>query len=129
MCRRPGRRGPASALCAPGVGLDTAGSPAGRCSRGLRIRVTNPQLGPKQEEMDSNPMVSSLLNKLANYTNLSQGVVEHEEDEDSKRREVKVSPHPSPCPLSPVPSLPLSLGRSLSPSKTLVLSLVCMRLG
>ncbi|XP_025780854.1 solute carrier family 12 member 7 [Puma concolor] len=39
--------------------------------------------------MDSNPMVSSLLNKLANYTNLSQGVVEHEEDEDSKRREVK----------------------------------------
>ncbi|GAB5567405.1 solute carrier family 12 member 7 isoform X3 [Prionailurus iriomotensis] len=42
-----------------------------------------------EEEMDSNPMVSSLLNKLANYTNLSQGVVEHEEDEDSKRREVK----------------------------------------
>uniref|UniRef100_A0A8D1F1M2 Amino acid permease/ SLC12A domain-containing protein n=1 Tax=Sus scrofa TaxID=9823 RepID=A0A8D1F1M2_PIG len=35
-----------------------------------------------EEEMDSNPMVSSLLNKLANYTNLSQGVVEHEEDED-----------------------------------------------
>ncbi|XP_042638888.1 solute carrier family 12 member 7 [Orycteropus afer afer] len=32
-----------------------------------------------EEEMDSNPMVSSLLNKLANYTNLSQGVVEHEE--------------------------------------------------
>ncbi|XP_068932465.1 solute carrier family 12 member 7 isoform X2 [Petaurus breviceps papuanus] len=42
-----------------------------------------------EEEMDSNPMVSSLLNKLANYTNLSQGVVEHEEDEDSKRKEIK----------------------------------------
>ncbi|XP_066099257.1 solute carrier family 12 member 7 isoform X2 [Saccopteryx bilineata] len=42
-----------------------------------------------EEEMDSNPMVSSLLNKLANYTNLSQGVVEHEEDEDSRRREIK----------------------------------------
>uniref|UniRef100_A0A452VA21 Solute carrier family 12 member 7 n=1 Tax=Ursus maritimus TaxID=29073 RepID=A0A452VA21_URSMA len=43
-----------------------------------------------EEEMDSNPMVSSLLNKLANYTNLSQGVGEHEEhEEDSKRREVK----------------------------------------
>ncbi|XP_005407092.1 PREDICTED: solute carrier family 12 member 7 isoform X2 [Chinchilla lanigera] len=42
-----------------------------------------------EEEMDSNPMVSSLLNKLATYTNLSQGVVEHEEDEDSKRREAK----------------------------------------
>ncbi|XP_023562248.1 solute carrier family 12 member 7 isoform X2 [Octodon degus] len=42
-----------------------------------------------EEEMDSNPMVSSLLNKLATYTNLSQGVVEHEEDEDSRRREAK----------------------------------------
>ncbi|XP_064231902.1 solute carrier family 12 member 7 isoform X2 [Aotus nancymaae] len=42
-----------------------------------------------EEEMDSNPMVSSLLNKLANYTNLSQGVVEHEEDEESRRREAK----------------------------------------
>lgn len=57
-----------------------------------------PCLAPKQEEMDSNPMVSSLLNKLANYTNLSQGVVEHEEAEDSRRREVKVThcPHPGP---------------------------------
>uniref|UniRef100_A0A803VWY9 Solute carrier family 12 member 7 n=1 Tax=Ficedula albicollis TaxID=59894 RepID=A0A803VWY9_FICAL len=42
-----------------------------------------------EEEMDSNPMVSSLLNKLANYTNLTQGVVEHEADDDSKRKEVK----------------------------------------
>ncbi|XP_020043142.2 solute carrier family 12 member 7 isoform X3 [Castor canadensis] len=42
-----------------------------------------------EEEMDSNPMVSSLLNKLATYTNLSQGVVEHEEDEDFRRREIK----------------------------------------
>ncbi|XP_044298919.1 solute carrier family 12 member 7 isoform X11 [Varanus komodoensis] len=42
-----------------------------------------------EEEMDSNPMVSSLLNKLANYTNVTQGVVEHEEDEDSKRKEIK----------------------------------------
>lgn len=38
--------------------------------------------------MDSNPMVSSLLNKLANYTNLTQGVREHEEaeNEDGVRR-------------------------------------------
>ncbi|XP_069814677.1 solute carrier family 12 member 7 isoform X1 [Dendropsophus ebraccatus] len=42
-----------------------------------------------EEEMDSNPMVSSLLNKLANYTNLPQGVKEHEEYEDRKRKEVK----------------------------------------
>lgn len=50
-------------------------------------------LKSQQEEMDSNPMVSSLLNKLANYTNLTQGVVEHEADEDSKRKEVKVFKH------------------------------------
>lgn len=49
--------------------------------------------------MDSNPMVSSLLNKLANYTNLSQGVVEHEQAEDSQRREAKVPPAPVPEPL------------------------------
>lgn len=61
-----------------------------------------------QEEMDSNPMVSSLLNKLANYTNLSQGVVEHEEDEESRRREAKVL-LPCPCPASPHPVCP---GRS-----------------
>ena len=51
--------------------------------------------------MDSNPMVSSLLNKLANYTNLSQGVVEHEEAEDSRRRQAKVSPTPGPHPPGP----------------------------
>uniref|UniRef100_A0A7N8WQ05 Solute carrier family 12 member 7b n=1 Tax=Mastacembelus armatus TaxID=205130 RepID=A0A7N8WQ05_9TELE len=32
-----------------------------------------------EEEMDSNPMVSSLLNKVANYTNLTQGAQEHED--------------------------------------------------
>ncbi|XP_026217432.1 solute carrier family 12 member 7 isoform X6 [Anabas testudineus] len=45
-----------------------------------------------EEEMDSNPMVSSLLNKLANYTNLTQGAHEHEEaddDEGSKKKAVK----------------------------------------
>ncbi|XP_056376159.1 solute carrier family 12 member 7 isoform X1 [Hyla sarda] len=42
-----------------------------------------------EEEMDSNPMVSSLLNKLANYTNLPQGVKEHEEYDDRKRKEMK----------------------------------------
>ncbi|MGH0135854.1 UNVERIFIED_CONTAM: hypothetical protein FKN15_023392, partial [Acipenser sinensis] len=45
-----------------------------------------------QEEMDSNPMVSSLLNKLANYTNLTQGVVEHEEaenNEGARKKEIK----------------------------------------
>lgn len=44
--------------------------------------------------MDSTPMVSALLNKLANYTNLPQGVVDHEkaESEDGlKRVTVKVS--------------------------------------
>ncbi|XP_034090516.1 solute carrier family 12 member 7 isoform X2 [Gymnodraco acuticeps] len=45
-----------------------------------------------EEEMESNPMVSSLLNKLANYTNLTQGAHEHEEaddDEGPKKKAVK----------------------------------------
>ncbi|XP_019729338.1 solute carrier family 12 member 7 isoform X2 [Hippocampus comes] len=45
-----------------------------------------------EEEMDSNPMVSSLLDKLANYTNLTQGAQEHEEaddDEGSKKKAIK----------------------------------------
>ncbi|XP_071756645.1 solute carrier family 12 member 7-like [Centroberyx gerrardi] len=47
-----------------------------------------------EEEMDSNPMVSSLLNKLANYTNLSQGVREHEEaeNEDGVRKVTVMGP-------------------------------------
>uniref|UniRef100_A0A667XJ19 Solute carrier family 12 member 7a n=1 Tax=Myripristis murdjan TaxID=586833 RepID=A0A667XJ19_9TELE len=47
-----------------------------------------------EEEMDSNPMVSSLLNKLANYTNLPQGVREHEEaeNEDGVRRVTVMGP-------------------------------------
>lgn len=31
--------------------------------------------------MDTRPKVSSLLNRLANYTNLTQGAKEHEEAE------------------------------------------------
>ncbi|XP_075339875.1 solute carrier family 12 member 7-like isoform X2 [Odontesthes bonariensis] len=46
-----------------------------------------------EEEMDSTPMVSSLLNRLANYTNLSQGVREHEEAEDGPRRVAVIVPH------------------------------------
>ncbi|KAK9528234.1 hypothetical protein VZT92_014717 [Zoarces viviparus] len=45
-----------------------------------------------EDEIESNPMVSSLLNKLANYTNLTQGAQEHEEadnDEGPKKKEVK----------------------------------------
>uniref|UniRef100_A0A673I0M2 Solute carrier family 12 member 6-like n=1 Tax=Sinocyclocheilus rhinocerous TaxID=307959 RepID=A0A673I0M2_9TELE len=34
-----------------------------------------------EEEMDTRPKVSSLLNRLANYTNLMQGAKEHEEAE------------------------------------------------
>ncbi|XP_068565667.1 solute carrier family 12 member 7 isoform X1 [Cebidichthys violaceus] len=45
-----------------------------------------------EDEIESNPMVSSLLDKLANYTNLTQGAQEHEEadnDEGPKKKEVK----------------------------------------
>ncbi|KAL0966129.1 hypothetical protein UPYG_G00291260 [Umbra pygmaea] len=44
-----------------------------------------------EEEMESNPMVSSLINKLANYTNLTQGVTEHEEyDNEDGATKVRV---------------------------------------
>ncbi|XP_043565995.1 solute carrier family 12 member 5 [Chiloscyllium plagiosum] len=46
-----------------------------------------------EEEMDTSPMVSSLLSGLANYTNLPQGVKEHEEaenNEGTRKKQVKV---------------------------------------
>lgn len=46
-----------------------------------------------QEEMDTSPMVSSLLSGLANYTNLPQGSREHEEAENNeggKKKPVQV---------------------------------------
>lgn len=48
---------------------------------------------PPQEEMDTSPMVSSLLSGLANYTNLPQGSREHEEAENNeggKKKPVQV---------------------------------------
>ncbi|KAJ3585308.1 hypothetical protein NHX12_014029 [Muraenolepis orangiensis] len=44
-----------------------------------------------EEEMDTRPKVSSLLNRLANYTNLTQGSKEHEEAENigEKRKTIK----------------------------------------
>ncbi|KAK3556147.1 hypothetical protein QTP70_005631 [Hemibagrus guttatus] len=37
-----------------------------------------------EEEMDTSPMVSSLLSSLANYSNLPQGSKEHEEAENNE---------------------------------------------
>ncbi|KAM9166567.1 solute carrier family 12 member 7 isoform 5-T6 [Pangshura tecta] len=74
----------------PGDGIPKESSPfinSAEMDRGNIYEGKNMALF--EEEMDSNPMVSSLLNKLANYTNLTQGVVEHEADEDSKRKEIK----------------------------------------
>ncbi|TRY65511.1 hypothetical protein DNTS_021733 [Danionella cerebrum] len=39
-----------------------------------------------EEEMDTRPKVSSLLSRLANYTNLPQGAREHEEAESKRSR-------------------------------------------
>lgn len=52
-----------------------------------------------QEEMDTSPMVSSLLSGLANYTNLPQGSREHEEAENNdgaKKKPVKVGAEREP---------------------------------
>uniref|UniRef100_A0A8D2MXP9 Solute carrier family 12 member 7 n=1 Tax=Zonotrichia albicollis TaxID=44394 RepID=A0A8D2MXP9_ZONAL len=73
-----------------GDGIARESSPFINCAElGRRSMYEGKNMALFEEEMDSNPMVSSLLNKLANYTNLTQGVVEHEADEDSKRKEVK----------------------------------------
>uniref|UniRef100_A0A668AA70 Solute carrier family 12 member 6 n=1 Tax=Myripristis murdjan TaxID=586833 RepID=A0A668AA70_9TELE len=46
-----------------------------------------------EEEMDTRPKVSSLLNRLANYTNLTQGAKEHEEAESiGEKRKTGKSP-------------------------------------
>lgn len=52
-----------------------------------------PHVLPSQEEMDTRPKVSSLLSRLANYTNLTQGAKEHEEAESigEKKKTSKVS--------------------------------------
>ncbi|KAI1891027.1 hypothetical protein AGOR_G00159630 [Albula goreensis] len=45
-----------------------------------------------EEEMDTSPMVSSLLSSLANYSNLTQGSKEHEEaenNEEARKKQVK----------------------------------------
>ncbi|KPP77236.1 solute carrier family 12 member 5-like [Scleropages formosus] len=46
-----------------------------------------------EEEMDTSPMVSSLLSSLANYSNLPQGSKEHEEaenNEEARKKPVKI---------------------------------------
>ncbi|KAI1888664.1 hypothetical protein AGOR_G00187470 [Albula goreensis] len=46
-----------------------------------------------EEEMDTRPKVSSLLSRLANYTNLTQGAKEHEEAESiSEKRKPSKAP-------------------------------------
>ncbi|XP_048825771.1 solute carrier family 12 member 6-like isoform X1 [Brienomyrus brachyistius] len=54
-----------------------------------------------EEEMDTRPKVSSLLSRLANYTNLTQGAKEHEEAESigEERKPSKV-PFPRLFPLA-----------------------------
>ncbi|KAL7833128.1 hypothetical protein SRHO_G00301460 [Serrasalmus rhombeus] len=47
-----------------------------------------------EEEMDTSPMVSSLLSSLANYSNLPQGSKEHEEaenNEGARKKPVQIS--------------------------------------
>ncbi|KAM3841506.1 solute carrier family 12 member 5 isoform 1-T1 [Vipera latastei] len=67
------------------------------------INSTDPEKGKEydgknmalfEEEMDTSPMVSSLLSGLANYTNLPQGSREHEEaenNEGAKKKPVKAT--------------------------------------
>ncbi|TNN76505.1 Solute carrier family 12 member 5 [Liparis tanakae] len=45
-----------------------------------------------EEEMDTSPMVSSLLSSLANYSNLPQGSKEHEEAENNEAESSRKKP-------------------------------------
>ncbi|MEQ2187933.1 hypothetical protein ILYODFUR_015959 [Ilyodon furcidens] len=45
-----------------------------------------------EEEMDTRPMVSSLLSSLANYSNLPQGCKEHEEAENNEAESARKKP-------------------------------------
>ncbi|GCC39152.1 hypothetical protein chiPu_0023363, partial [Chiloscyllium punctatum] len=47
-----------------------------------------------EEELDTRPKVSSLLNRMANYTNLPQGAKEHEEAESITTNKKRNSKNP-----------------------------------
>uniref|UniRef100_A0A3Q3JDN8 Solute carrier family 12 member 5a n=1 Tax=Monopterus albus TaxID=43700 RepID=A0A3Q3JDN8_MONAL len=49
-----------------------------------------------EEEMDTSPMVSSLLSSLANYSNLPQGSKEHEEAENNEAEPSRKKPVKAP---------------------------------
>uniref|UniRef100_A0A7N8X683 Solute carrier family 12 member 5a n=1 Tax=Mastacembelus armatus TaxID=205130 RepID=A0A7N8X683_9TELE len=49
-----------------------------------------------EEEMDTSPMVSSLLSSLANYSNLPQGSKEHEEAENNETETSRKKPVKAP---------------------------------
>lgn len=72
----------------------------GREGERAQLQILTPALpfAFLQEEMDTSPMVSSLLSNLANYSNLPQGSKEHEEAENneaesSRKKPVKVWNH------------------------------------
>ncbi|XP_068605239.1 solute carrier family 12 member 7-like [Brachionichthys hirsutus] len=71
-----------------GDGIQRASSPFNSSEEDREQYYDGKNMALFEEEMDSAPMVSSLLKKLANYTNLTQGVREHEEaeDEDGARK-------------------------------------------
>lgn len=74
-----------------------------------------------QEELDIRPKVSSLLSRLVNYTNITQGAREHEEAENtetSRRKAPKVRNHKNYLSFS---SFEIQTGFSLSLSTPLSL--------
>ncbi|XDV27239.1 hypothetical protein PO909_030802 [Leuciscus waleckii] len=70
-----------SELKAERIGEDTPRETSSLISTDHDDSIYGKNMALYEDEMDSTPMVSSLLNKLANYTNITQGVIEHEEAE------------------------------------------------
>uniref|UniRef100_A0A672SMZ1 Solute carrier family 12 member 7-like n=1 Tax=Sinocyclocheilus grahami TaxID=75366 RepID=A0A672SMZ1_SINGR len=76
--------------CEEGLNVETLGDETPRETSSLISTDHDDSIYGKnmalyEDEMDSTPMVSSLLNKLANYTNITQGVIEHEKAESEDR--------------------------------------------
>uniref|UniRef100_A0A3B4X3C4 Solute carrier family 12 member 6 n=1 Tax=Seriola lalandi dorsalis TaxID=1841481 RepID=A0A3B4X3C4_SERLL len=68
-------------------------SPHGGCLFASLSATLEPKIDQHLEEMDTRPKVSSLLNRLANYTNLTQGAKEHEEAESiGEKKKASKSP-------------------------------------
>ncbi|XP_063801328.1 solute carrier family 12 member 4 isoform X1 [Pseudophryne corroboree] len=89
-------RDPYDTVSSDGHGSHKENSPFLKSSeRNKGIDFYDRNLALFEEELDIRPKVSSLLSRLVSYTNLTQGVKEHDEAESAEGAHKKVSKSPS----------------------------------